>query len=196
MMDLIIPEDVFSDGQVRSKLWLAESFKSWSQEVFPQTQDHLTLTWFGSWVGLGPFLLLSLSSLQFRVVNLVELDAASLKTSEKILEYWRLKGIRVNLIHGDMNQFVPAVNTHFPHIFINTSCEHDSRTDWLERLPKGSYVVLQSTDMNHPEHVNQVSDLTEFCLRTEKFLTILKRDQIDFKYETKCFSRFMIIGKR
>lgn len=194
-MDLLIPEDAFSDGQVRSKLWLAESFNSWSQELFFHSTEELVLTWYGSWIGLGPFLMLSVSKLQFKVVNLVELDSVSLKTSEKILEYWRLKGLTINLIHGDMNQFEPETNSP-NQVFVNTACEHDANTAWLNRLPKNSYAILQSTNMVHPEHINLALSLSDFSIQIENFLTVLKRDQIDFKYETKSFSRFMIFGKK
>lgn len=193
-MDLQIPKDAFSDGQIRSKLWLSHSLNLWAQRYF-QSHSNFWLTWYGSWVGVGPFMLLSLSDIQFETVNLVEIDKNSLETSENLLQHWFFKGVQIQKIFDDMNTFKP---NPIPknQIFVNTACEHVLSHQWLDNIPKGSFLILQSTNMKHEEHINSSQTLEEFKNKMANHITILETDQLDFKYSNYEFSRFMIFGRK
>lgn len=193
-MDLTIPKDAFSDGQIRSKLWLSHSLNLWNQK-YALNQGSFSLTWYGSWVGVGPLMLLSLSDLSFSEINLLEIDKSALDTSEHLLNYWICKGLQVNRIFGDMNNFEP-IGSDKPQIFVNTACEHVTGFQWLEKIPKNAFVLLQSTNMPHIEHVNCCQTLKEFKNQLSNHITILETDQLDFRYPNFEFSRFMIFGRK
>ena len=64
-----------------------------------------------------------------------------------------------------------------PDLVVNTSCEHiaDVR-GWLDMLPKGTRVLLQSNDyFAEPTHINCVASLDEF--RAQAQLADVRADQ-------------------
>ncbi|MFZ3229159.1 MAG: hypothetical protein WA160_03055 [Pseudobdellovibrio sp.] len=192
---LEIPKDAFSDGQIRSKLWLAHNLEAWSQKYFDLALNY-TLTWYGSWVGLGPFLLLSLTRIKFTVVNLIEVDEESLNVSKKILDHWMVQGVQINLIKADMNNYLPELITNNAELFINTACEHVTHDKWLQNIPTGSFILLQSTNMKHIEHINLANSLEDFDAQIKPFFRVFEKNEILFSYPDKCFSRFMLFGKK
>ena len=80
-----------------------------------------------------------------------------------------------------------------PDLVINTSCEHMPDVgDWLNRLPAGMAVVLQSNDyFAEPDHINCVNTLDDFIAQA-KLSKIVFRGAL----ETKKYARFMLIGHR
>ena len=191
-MNLSIPKDAFSDGQVRSKLWLANSLNEWGRKYFTSNTTY-TLNWYGSWVGLGPFLLLSLTDIKFSTVNLIELDDESLKTSRRILDYWICEGVQINTFNENMNHYLPQ-STSENQLFVNTACEHVLEIDWIKRIPTGAKILLQSTDMTHTEHINSVSSLAEFKTQMNPYFSVKEINQLDVSYPNMSFSRFMLFG--
>lgn len=192
-MDLLIPKDAFSDGQVRSKLWLVENLNKWTLKYLDPAIRY-TLSWYGSWIGLGPFLVLCSTKLNLLCLNLIELDQDALRNSASILEHWSIHGLEVNFINADMNVWQP--NSDAAQLFINTACEHLLETEWLSRLPRDSFVLLQSTDMVHEEHINCPKDLNDFINIYSPFIKILDCQKLDFSYPGKSFSRFMLFGQK
>ena len=193
MQNISIPVDAFSHGQIKSKLWLCQQLNFWSAKHF-DTDCSYVLSWYGSWVGLGPFLLLSQTKIRFQEVNLVDINLAALDISEKLLEFWRLESVKISVHQVDANEIQPDPYAH--HIVVNTACEHIRETAWLENLPTGAMVLLQSTNMRHIEHINPAASLSDFKSQYEKFVTVLESDQMEVSYPTSKFSRFMLLGKR
>lgn len=146
-------------------------------------------------MGLGPFLLLSLSKIKFTEVNLIEIDTTSLETSKKVLDHWTFSGVTVNAIFADMNTFVPE-STEQKHLFVNTACEHVIDDAWLSKIPPGAQILLQSTNMVHHEHVNLSNNLEEFKSKTQHLCTIQESAQMDVSYGTMAFSRYMLLGTK
>jgi trans-aconitate methyltransferase len=76
-------------------------------------------------------------------------------------------------------------------VVINTSCEHIADLKaWLDRIPAGTRVLLQSNDyFSEPTHINCVGSVEEFAkqaaLTTVAFAGALP---------TKKYTRFMLIG--
>jgi hypothetical protein len=80
-----------------------------------------------------------------------------------------------------------------PDLVINTSCEHiaDLR-GWLDLLPAGMPVVLQSNDyFSDPEHINCVRSLEEFEIQAN-----LSKVAFHGTLGMTKYSRFMLIGYR
>ena len=192
MHDVLLPADALSHGQIKSKIWLSQRLNSWIPKHITTPADDYTLNWYGSWVGMGPFLFLAQTQLRFLDINLIDLDATSLEKSRHLLEYWRCEWARLHTHQIDFNLFTPSDQPH--QFFFNTSCEHDPNNSWVKKIPTGSFVLLQSTDMPHPEHVNSPKDLKHFLSLYENCLKILESEQLNFKYPDKSFSRFMLFG--
>ncbi len=76
-------------------------------------------------------------------------------------------------------------------VVINTSCEHIADLKaWLDRIPAGTRVLLQSNDyFSEPTHINCVASVEDFAkqaaLTTVEFAGALP---------TKKYTRFMLIG--
>lgn len=193
MQNLLIPADAFSHGQIRSKTWLAEKLELWSRKHMDHWQPYI-LNWYGCWVGVGPFLLLMSTKLRIVKVKLVDLDQESLNSSLKMLDFWRCEGREIEVINGDVNRVV--VDRGDYQLFVNTSCEHLLENEWLARIPRDHFVLLQSTNMKHVEHVNLPENLDHFAKQYSPFLKILELEAIDFSYPDKKFSRYMLFGKK
>lgn len=191
MKDLKIPRDAFSHGQIRSKLWLSENFANWSEKYLSLSQSY-TLNWYGSWVGLGPFFLLKDTKVSFNQIKLFDLNEEHLETSRQILDYWHCESTEIQTLALDVNDIIP--DKHSNQIFINTSCEHMINNAWLENIPKESFVLLQSTNMPHPEHTNCSNDFNHFITGYGACAEVLGSAQIHFQYPDKKFSRFMLFG--
>lgn len=195
MQSLIIPRDAFSHGQIRSKLWLSECFSVWARKhLNAATNPQFELNWFGSWVGIGPFLLLANSEIRFTSIKLFDLNAEHLEISHSLLDFWRCQSIDISIHQLDVNLYLPTVKPN--QFFINSACEHMIGQVWLKNLPSGAFVLLQSTDMPHPEHLNCSGSLYEFECSVSPLVTVLETSQIDFNYPDKNFSRFMLFGIR
>jgi hypothetical protein len=83
-------------------------------------------------------------------------------------------------------------STTRPGLVINTSCEHiaDLRK-WLELLPKGTQVLLQSNNyFSEPNHINCMRSLVEFS-------TVARLGELNFSGELpqRSYTRFMLIGR-
>ena len=191
MKDLIVPRDAFSHGQIKSKIWLSESFSKWAARHL-DTGVKYELNWYGSWVGIGPFLLLTGTGIQFKAINLFDLNAESLEASRLILDYWRCEAIELSTQLLDVNTHIPLATSH--QIFVNSACEHMENEAWLQNLPAGSIVLLQSTDMQHPEHINCSRTIEDFVNKQNRLVRVLESGQIQFDYPDKKFSRFMLFG--
>ena len=193
MKNILIPADAFSHGQIKSKMWLAEIFSDWSEKHLDGSKPY-ELNWYGSWVGLGPFFLLSKASVNFFRANLFDLDQASLDSSKPILNYWHCEGLEVCLYPQDVNEVKPPALPY--QLFVNTACEHMERMAWIQNIAGGAYVLLQSTDMKHAEHTNLALSLEDFKRQYGGFVDILESAEIKFSYPDKSFSRFMLFGKK
>ncbi len=193
MNDLVIPSDAFSHGQIRSKIWLSENFAVWSKKHLSPAKSF-ELHWYGSWVGIGPLLMLSRNELKFHKLNLFDLNPENLATSLKVLDFWRCESVEITTQTIDVNEHRPQPGPH--QIFVNSACEHMAGSSWLKNIPEGAFVLLQSTDMKHHEHINCAENAVDFINKYSPWLTVLESSQIDFNYPDKRFSRFMLFGTK
>ena len=77
-------------------------------------------------------------------------------------------------------------------LVINTSCEHiDNLRDWLDLLPSGTTVALQSNDYLEGEgHISCVNSLDEFKAQAQ--LPIILYDDV---LEMPMYTRYTLIGR-
>lgn len=197
MEELQIHPDAFSHGQVKSKIWLAQSLQPWMEKngLDPQA-GNWAMHWYGSWVGIGPLVLLLNSRVKFKAVHLYDLEEKSLATSKKILDYWYCEQIAINTHCVDVSRAVMHRPQDEQHLFINTACEHILSNSWLIRIPEKSFVLLQSTDLELPEHINRPQDMNHFITKYSPLVDVLESATIEISYPNKSFRRFMLFGRK
>lgn len=171
--------DALSKGQLCSKLWLAEAYRCCV--AGNKTVDALIV---GGWIGTLSYILLQQND------NL-------LITSLDINPFCARSAAQIN--HGFSKSFAAITHDMYEYdryedfqVVINTSCEHipDVRA-WLDKLAKGTIVILQSNDYFVDEdHINCVSSIEEFKDKT-LLSEVLYADSRNFGV----YTRFMIIGK-
>jgi hypothetical protein len=171
--------------QVACKTWLRDELI----EAFGGRFDAIWVV--GGWYGVLPAMLFD--DARYRIGRIVSFDIdADCATVARAVNRGPVEEGRFEARTGDMYELIydgPAP----PDLVINTSCEHIPDVGrWLDRLPAGTAVVLQSNDyFAEPEHIN--------CVRTlEKFIDQASLSKIAFSgaLETKKYNRFMLIGNR
>lgn len=186
--------EAFSDGQVRSKLWFCEFLEK--LPIAKQPSRYIIL---GSWYGILALFLLVRNKMQIQEMILNDMDPEALVISRKIVEKWTFTPPYIQFNNQDANQLNQNLfqcPENVPLVVVNTAVEHFSSIDWLARLPSGSHVLLQSTNMPHVTHCNLSSTLSDFKRFIEPYVHVRESDKISFDYPDKKFDRFMIYGER
>lgn len=192
MSMLNVPADAFSHSQIKSKLWLAQHLNIWLPKHTVNREPLDIINWYACWIGLGPLLYLGQAVTEFREHNFYDVDAKAIENAEKVLNYLRCERPYFNLITADINDI--KTQNRSDQLFINTSCEHIQDRRWLQNIPKNALVLMQSTNMPHPEHVNLSDSLEAFSRSASDEIAVLESAQLDFNYPNLPFSRFMIFG--
>lgn len=167
--------DMFSSGQLISKQWAVDELKK-TKLVFDQ---HIIIV--GSWFGtLGMMLR---SKYPHVKLTMLDIDPRCRVFLDNIIYNYE----DIFPITGDMYDY-----KYTQDVIINTSCEHISDVrKWLDLIPKGKIVLLQSNDFFRGEdHLNCVKSKEEFEEQT-KLETVLYSGELI----TPMYTRFMIIGK-
>lgn len=177
--------DMFSEGQLRSKLWLSEELA----KHIDLTQKSIAIA--GSWFASLAFILLEDPKYKDLKITCIDID----KRCQDFLEYLPNEVERKSIsgITKDMYEY-----SYIEDVVINTSCEHiPNLSAWLNKVPPGSLVVLQSNNFSAiKDHVNCVNSLDEFkaqaadhiselCYAGEINLGVYTRYMIIFKKKTK-----------
>jgi hypothetical protein len=171
--------------QVACKTWLRDELLA----CFGGTFDTIWVV--GGWYGVLPAILFD--DPRYRIGKIVSFDldpdcaAVAHAVNRGPVEEGRFEARTGDMYELDYNGPAP------PDLVINTSCEHipDVR-QWLDLLPVGTAVVLQSNDyFDEPEHINCVNTLAEFVDQAG-----LSKIAFSGVLETKKYARFMLIGNR
>lgn len=176
-----IDKDVFSSGQISSKLWLCEKLESLDWE------SDLTFI-YGGWHGILAFLLLSRNKFKVRNIRSFDIDSKCESIADMINENWVYKNWQFKAFTKDCNTLIPKAD-----LIINTSTEHFKSVQWFNNIPSGTRIILQSNNMKHEDHYSTVNSLSEFKDRYPMQKIILE-EKINFTYPTWYFDRFMLIG--
>lgn len=181
-------KDAFSSGQISSKLWLCEELEK-IETGLPK------IIWlYGGWYGITALLLLSRGTLPISLVRSFDVDPLCEPIADTLLENWVWQDWKFKAKTEDCNKIIFKDHVR-PHIIINTSTEHFTSIDWFDNIPPNTTVVLQSNNMPHEDHVSCYDKLDDF-VKTFPFTNLLYKGNLDFKYPTWEFSRYMIIGRK
>lgn len=76
-------------------------------------------------------------------------------------------------------------------MIVNTSCEHVDLRKWLNLIPQGMLMALQSTDMKHPKHITPVKNIESFKKQAGLSKILYEGEK---KIHRNKHKRFMLIG--
>lgn len=186
--------EAWSDGQMKSKMWMIQML----EQYIPAEFNHPPTIWqLASWYAMPAFMLYVRNNIEidkyrsFDIVPECEVIAESINNAW-LIDEWKFKALTLDINEIDYSS--PwKYHSLPPNIIINTSCEHMESKKWFENIPKGIFVVLQSTDMKHSDHHSRVESIDQlkkmYNLGDYYFAGTLK-----IKYEQWSFNRFMTIG--
>lgn len=172
--------NAFNHKQVACKMWARD-------ELFESSGGRFKRIWvLGGWYGVLAAMLLDDPRFDIDAIDSIDIDP-SVATVARTLN--RPAGDRFQAVTADMYALNYAAAR--PDLVINTSCEHiaDVR-GWLDLLPRGTRVLLQSNDyFSEPTHINCVASVEAF----EK-MAGLKELHFSGALPMKKYTRFMLIG--
>ncbi len=182
--------DAWSDGQMRSKLWLCNLL----EKDFCNQTKPIEIWIMGSWYGLLAQFLLVRERLDIKRIRLFDIDPNVVRVSEKMLSPWIIEN-KIEIIHHQMDctQIPTSLWNSRPDVVINTSCEHFQNESWFS-FPKGIQFYIQSTNMDHPTHINRALNLEDFKNRLGGVTKVNHALTLEFRYPNFQFDRFMIAG--
>ena len=174
--DLLV--SIFSRTQMLSKMWIGETiFK------FKNKFDNVLLL--GGWTTHHTLFFKGIT-----VNNLVSVDVDT-----EINDDARLFNPNVVIDNSDAlsifdEQGNITINGNVQNfdLVINTSAEHMT-LDWYDKIKSGTTVLIQSNNMNDPDHINKSAHLGEF-LRKYPVTKTYYRGEFNFD----SYSRFMVFG--
>ena len=195
--DVKFDRDCFSQGQLKSKVWLVNELKNLDLNL---GTVFLCAGWYATLA-----VMMFENNLMIKKIRSFDIDSSCIEIAERFnkhweMDSWRFKAITKNIFDIDYNKEIYQVEkpdgssvtlTDVPDTVINTSCEHITNFDvWYSSIPTGKIVILQTNDyFEISDHVNCSHNLEEFELATPMG-KCLYSGEIDLgKYK-----RFMRIG--
>ena len=172
--------NAFNHRQVASKVWARDN-------LFESCGGRFRRIWIlGGWYGVLAAMLFEDSRFDIDLVESIDVDP-SVEAVARTMN--RRSGERFRAWTGDMYEL--DYEGAGPDLVVNTSCEHiaDVR-GWLDMLPPGTRVLLQSNDyFSEPTHINSVPRLEDFAAQAQ-----LSTVSFAGAMPTKKYTRFMLIG--
>ena len=200
--------DAFTQGQLRSKLWLLKHLHD---------IDLGTVFICAGWYGTLARAMFENERIHFDKIRSFDIDPKCAEVADMINKQWNIDDFKFKASTVDIHNFewkgfhTPAPsdgtigNFYYdtiadnkvvqmkdsPDTFINTSCEHiENFEDWFNLIPAGKLVALQSNDyFEIQEHINCVGNLDEFH-RQAPLSNIIYEGSL----ELEKYTRYMIIG--
>ena len=193
-----ICKDAISDGQLNSKLWLLDRIKG---------IDLGTVFICAGWYGILATMMFEDENIYVDKIRSFDIDDSCWKVAEDFnrpwtKDNWKFKALTQDILGINYTEhswtFWSKKNnresypiTDIPNTIINTSCEHiENFTDWVNLIPAGKLVALQSNNYFEIEdHVNCVNSLDEF-----KQQAPLSNIIYEGELELEKYTRYMLIG--
>ena len=190
--------DCLSNGQLESKAWLVD--KLMEANFTSLGTVFLCAGWYGTLATM-----ISESGIKFDVIHSFDIDESCAWYAETfnrqlVMNAWKFKASTVDIMsiqypftwntlkkNGDV-----CALTAMPDTIINTSCEHIlDFNKWFETIPSGTKVILQSNNLDIPEHVNKVNSIEEFVTMCPLTTYTVAEGK---KMEKMEYTRYLIVG--
>lgn len=195
--DIAFDSDCFSQGQLKSKLWLVKELKNLDLNL---GTVFLCAGWYATLA-----VMLFENNLTINKIRSFDIDPSCIDIAERFNKHWEMnswqfKAITKNILDINYQKETYQVKkpdesyvtlTDIPDTIINTSCEHIVNfSQWYNLIPTGKIVVLQTNDYFEIEdHVNCSDSLTHF-----EQLTPMGKCLFSGEIDLGKYKRFMRIG--
>jgi hypothetical protein len=188
----LIKPEAWSWVQMGSKLWLCNIL----EKIIPNKMSNSTIWILGGWYGILAFLLLSREKIQIHQICSFDLNPDCKPIANAINNFW-FEERKFMAFDEDVNRLSYTETSRYsskkPDVVINTSCEHILNQTWFNIIPKGTLLILQSTNIEDPDHINCVNSIDE--LKKKYPLNVCCFEECLHLENKKCgFNRFMIAG--
>jgi hypothetical protein len=128
--------------------------------------------------------------------NLIEgfdIDQNSLDIADKICDKWITEGsgVKNNLIDSSKVEYKKN------DIVINCSPEHMENSEWFHKIPLGTTVCIQTSNMKDkasPWFIKTVHSSIEEVIAKYPLTNIFYQGELDINYGSWGYKRYMIIG--
>ena len=190
--------DCLSNGQLESKAWLVD--KLIEADFTSLGTVFLCAGWYGTLATM-----ISESIISFDKIYSFDIDDSCIWYAETfnrhlVIDNWKFKASAVDIltIEYPFTWLTLKSNKNFarmsvtPDTIINTSCEHilDFKK-WFDKIPNGTKVILQSNNLDIPEHVNKVNSIEEFVAMCPLTTYVIAEGK---KMEKMEYTRYLIVG--
>ena len=180
--------DAFSAGQIQSKIWLVETLEEClDPDVRPQSIWLLA-----GWYGLINLLIRARGCIPVSLVRSFDTDPECESIADKINNLWEWQNWQFKAFTKDINEIDWSSP---PDIVINSSVEHLTTKEWFWKIPPGTIVALQASNLDHDDHIAEymsLEDLTrEFPVEQE-----LYSGTRVFDFGNGPVDRYMLIGRK
>lgn len=201
---LSVAKDVFSSGQIGSKLWLIQILERLLVGYRP-ARSPMTVWIYGGWQGALGFLLLCRDGTEASVplanIRSFDIDSAATDAANVLCENWVWRDWKFRAFTADCNLLNPrepgVEYGACPDLIINTSVEHFASNKWFEHIPAGTVVAFQGASFPHEgadplvqSEVRSDGELQKRFPLAESWFS----GSLHFDYGTWSFDRYMIIG--
>lgn len=192
-LDLV---DALSAGQIESKKWLVQTLEGLNLPLG-------NIFVLAGWWGILPSMIFE-SNLNYKSIRSFDIDPSCANIADTmnrkyVMENWKFKATTQDILEINYRTHTYftkrsddslAEMSDSPDTIINTSCEHIvDFPAWWEMIPLGKLVVIQSNNLEHPEHVNRSESLEAF-MNSAPISKILYKGE----HSVSGYKRFMIIG--
>lgn len=178
--------DSFSHGQIVSKIWLCEQLE-------PYLEKDSELTILGSWYNVLGFMLSVRKPNYYKNILGVDSDINVIEIADKITNAWSFGKHMIRNVCEDAN----LLEFSNKEVIINCSAEHFDDSSWYDKIPEGTLICIQSsdvTDSGAPWFIKQPSsNITEFTDRYP-LSKVLFLGELPIQYDSWGYKRFMLIG--
>jgi hypothetical protein len=195
--DISFDSDCFSQGQLKSKLWLVKELKNLDLNL---GTVFLCAGWYATLA-----VMLFENNLTINKIRSFDIDPSCIDIAERFNKHWEMnswqfKSVTKNILDINYQKETYQIQkpddsyvtlTDIPDTIINTSCEHiENFSQWYNLIPTGKIVILQTNDYFEIEdHVNCSDSLDQFAQ-----ITPMGKCLFSGEIDLGKYRRFMRIG--
>lgn len=179
--------NAFSHGQIQSKQWLCEILEPY----IPYGSSILIL---GCWYNLLALMLLTRNPHTHHHIKGIDIDPKAIELADRFCQAWTIQpNVKISNSVADANTF-----DYFGHnVVINCSLEHMDNDEWYKRIPNGTLVCLQASDVNIQDKswdIKNYIPTLDYLNQKYPMSFYLFRNFKNFEYGNLKYNRFMCIG--
>lgn len=178
--------DAFSHGQIKSKLWLLDYLEA----AIPY---KATVNILGSWYNVLGFMMMVRRPNYYKEIVGYDINSDVKETADKINNGFTFDPAVIKNVTKDANHHV----YRGVDVVINCSPEHFDNDEWFNKIPFGTVVAIQSSDVTEsgdPWFIKQPNPDIETFRSRYALSKVYLCDTMRIQYEDWGYNRFMLIG--